>query len=680
MVAETLEYKGQFDGSQIVSSLHLVDAEFVKMDKTAQAAFTGVAKSTIPAAAGIKSVEKAEKDLSAETELMVANHEIGFRTIKRAAGEGFASVRSGLASVRSGALESAGAMDILSIALGAAFHGPLTLAIVGAAAAVAFLTTKINEAKEEARDVKWFGDEAEVTQRFQVLTSEYEELKRHQDALLNPQQGGFAAGILAANNAAVNGTTEAKKKQLDIVTRLNERLVEEMRIESQIAEIEADKIRKRGESAVRIAQAESIAESAVKPIAKMKAQQEEVVAEKQLEFKQLELLIKEHGLQAATAQDQMDGLLRGRHLEQLDKKEKEEYGKYAIAHKKLEMNLAAENAMYKAKGEEMLSITKAQGIDILNEKIKIAAKITKTDLGQQSDMEMSPAYKAQLNAKLEAERKYQQDTAELRAEFRGQEAAHDADQYTVKLAQIQTEFDKKKAIYEADEQAEAKRTGDSIAANQRMVEKIELLESISAQKRKNIEAERATKVKEINSQLTASLISDSAAFVTAIAGRNKALFAISKALAAAEIVMNANVAAEKVVGQLGIFGLPAEGLVYADMAVKLATVAATTIQGFATGTNNAPRGMAWVGERGPELVDFSGGERVYTNSESNSIVRNQSSASSIVIHKVEINGSNLNQSQLTAAISDGVLDAVSAKQQQELNRGADFFNDGTFQP
>ena len=33
--------------------------------------------------------------------------------------------------------------------------------------------------------------------------------------------------------------------------------------------------------------------------------------------------------------------------------------------------------------------------------------------------------------------------------------------------------------------------------------------------------------------------------------------------------------------------------------------------GFATGTNNAPKGLALVGEAGPELVNFKGGERVY---------------------------------------------------------------------
>lgn len=34
------------------------------------------------------------------------------------------------------------------------------------------------------------------------------------------------------------------------------------------------------------------------------------------------------------------------------------------------------------------------------------------------------------------------------------------------------------------------------------------------------------------------------------------------------------------------------------------------IFGFATGTPSAPPGLAWVGERGPELVNFRGGERV----------------------------------------------------------------------
>ncbi|MFC9941267.1 hypothetical protein [Nocardiopsis alba] len=35
------------------------------------------------------------------------------------------------------------------------------------------------------------------------------------------------------------------------------------------------------------------------------------------------------------------------------------------------------------------------------------------------------------------------------------------------------------------------------------------------------------------------------------------------------------------------------------------------MRGYATGTTGARRGLAWVGERGPELIDFRGGEQVY---------------------------------------------------------------------
>lgn len=37
-----------------------------------------------------------------------------------------------------------------------------------------------------------------------------------------------------------------------------------------------------------------------------------------------------------------------------------------------------------------------------------------------------------------------------------------------------------------------------------------------------------------------------------------------------------------------------------------------TMNGYATGTNSAAPGVAWVGERGPELVGFKGGEKVLT--------------------------------------------------------------------
>lgn len=44
------------------------------------------------------------------------------------------------------------------------------------------------------------------------------------------------------------------------------------------------------------------------------------------------------------------------------------------------------------------------------------------------------------------------------------------------------------------------------------------------------------------------------------------------------------------------------------------------VDGFAKGTNSAPPGMAWVGERGPELVNFAGGEQVLTATASQNLM------------------------------------------------------------
>lgn len=50
--------------------------------------------------------------------------------------------------------------------------------------------------------------------------------------------------------------------------------------------------------------------------------------------------------------------------------------------------------------------------------------------------------------------------------------------------------------------------------------------------------------------------------------------------------------------------------------------------GYASGTDNAPPGLAWVGEEGPELVMFRGGEQVLTAKESLEFMRNARSAGS----------------------------------------------------
>ncbi|EQM66116.1 tape measure protein [Pseudomonas tohonis] len=47
------------------------------------------------------------------------------------------------------------------------------------------------------------------------------------------------------------------------------------------------------------------------------------------------------------------------------------------------------------------------------------------------------------------------------------------------------------------------------------------------------------------------------------------------------------------------------------------------LPGFANGTRSAPAGLAWVGERGPELINLQGGERIYTAQQSRALAAQQ---------------------------------------------------------
>lgn len=52
-----------------------------------------------------------------------------------------------------------------------------------------------------------------------------------------------------------------------------------------------------------------------------------------------------------------------------------------------------------------------------------------------------------------------------------------------------------------------------------------------------------------------------------------------------------------------------------------------TFGGYATGTNNAQKGYALVGEQGPELIKFNGGEKVYNNKDTQTMLKGSTGAS-----------------------------------------------------
>jgi hypothetical protein len=58
-------------------------------------------------------------------------------------------------------------------------------------------------------------------------------------------------------------------------------------------------------------------------------------------------------------------------------------------------------------------------------------------------------------------------------------------------------------------------------------------------------------------------------------------------------------------------------------AIQLAVINAQKIPEFAKGTKNAPKGWAWVGEQGPELISLRGGEEIKTHNESLQFAKNK---------------------------------------------------------
>lgn len=67
--------------------------------------------------------------------------------------------------------------------------------------------------------------------------------------------------------------------------------------------------------------------------------------------------------------------------------------------------------------------------------------------------------------------------------------------------------------------------------------------------------------------------------------------------------------------------IPFQVLAGALGALQLAAINNAKIPEFAKGTNFAPKGWAWVGEQGPELVNLRGGEQIKTASQSKSFAQ-----------------------------------------------------------
>lgn len=126
----------------------------------------------------------------------------------------------------------------------------------------------------------------------------------------------------------------------------------------------------------------------------------------------------------------------------------------------------------------------------------------------------------------------------------------------------------------------------------------------------------------------ANVAADAMTMAGSLAGSLGQIFGDSKELAIAEVLINTASAIMKTFGTQGVnpFSIAAAGVAAAAGAAQLAAIQSTSlgsggsIKGFANGTNYAPGGLAWVGERGPELMNVPRGSEIMSSEASRALV------------------------------------------------------------
>lgn len=93
----------------------------------------------------------------------------------------------------------------------------------------------------------------------------------------------------------------------------------------------------------------------------------------------------------------------------------------------------------------------------------------------------------------------------------------------------------------------------------------------------------------------------------------KKAFEQNKNLQLIELAINTAAGVVKTISNLGMpAAIPFIALTLATSALQGAAISKSKYPAFAKGTNYAPKGWAWVGEEGPELVNLKGGEKIKT--------------------------------------------------------------------
>lgn len=93
----------------------------------------------------------------------------------------------------------------------------------------------------------------------------------------------------------------------------------------------------------------------------------------------------------------------------------------------------------------------------------------------------------------------------------------------------------------------------------------------------------------------------------------------------------------------------------ANRITSMPSLPTLNIPGFASGTESAPRGLAMVGERGPELVAFRGGERVFNAGQTRAMLGGGAGGGTIYAPiTIHVHGSVMTEGDLVDAVGAGL--------------------------
>lgn len=544
------------------------------------------------------SLDKANKGF-ANAEKAVHQHATSFQSLKKAAKEGIGGVTASVEAMERGFLDGRGALEVFGNTLQAVFHGGGIAAITAAAAGFGLLLAKIREAQKNARDTSWFGDVNVISSTIEAVhkyDKAMDTAKNTQQALLNNSTFGGAIVANVYNSMgkeaskaskemeelhgtsvealeAVYGGADAAQKKLASLERAALAYNE---AQKQIVIDEGKKgiISAQAELAKARAQSLSNVQSGSSEIMAMRAGHAAVLEEMDVEadiHKQKQIMIAslqervEH--QIALEKDREKKQELKSRLEDLKRGYDNEIEAIKAGAVQKKLTIASQNQEEKNLLDMQANEQAAKLYEALRQRER-SAEI-------QHITEMEALQKQAIDSRLN----------NITDESIGEQAIHDE-----KFAYLLSK-------YKADDEAIAL-IKEQAAQDQIRITRNKVKAEIA------LEQERGNVALEVAGNIVQAL--------KTVAPHNKAFFALEKELASAEVVFktamlvmsDAEVAPWKVPLDLALG------------ASQGALVAAQSFTGYATGTLSAPGGMAWVGERGPELMEIPRGARIYSNTES----------------------------------------------------------------